>query len=422
MFRHKQEFIELNNTNIEIMSSTKITFKNREGLDLNGSIELPENRTPHNFVLFAHCFTCNKNFFAVKNISESLISHGFGVLRFDFTGLGESEGEFEDSNFSGNVEDLFAAAQFLKENYKAPALLVGHSLGGAAVLYASNKIDSVKAVATIGAPAHIGHVKHLIKDNLEEIQNKGKAAVNIGGRNFHIKKQFLEDLENKDLIEIIANIKKSLLILHSPQDTIVGIKNAEEIYLAAKHPKSFISLDGADHLLSRKVDSKYAGDIIGSWAHRYIDLPKEEELQTDLDVIAHLGPEGFTTQIKAGRHHLIADEPEKVGGNDFGPNPYEFVSAGLAACTSMTLQMYAKRKGWKLDFVETHVNYGREYASDCEHCEEEGTRIDTFHRILKVKGDLDESQQKRLLEIADKCPVHKSLSTPTQIITSLEEV
>tara|TARA_R100000935_G_scaffold56043_1_gene86807 strand:+ start:931 stop:2145 length:1215 start_codon:yes stop_codon:yes gene_type:complete len=404
------------------MSSIKIKFKNREGIDLNGIIELPDNRTAHNFVLFAHCFTCNKNFFAVKNISDSLIAHGFGVLRFDFTGLGESEGEFEDSNFSGNVEDLFAAAQFLEESYKAPVLLVGHSLGGAAVLYAANKLESVKAVATIGAPSNIGHVKNLLKDDLDEILKNGKAAVNIGGRNFQIKKQFLDDLEKKDLLEIIPKLKKSVLILHSPQDNIVEIKNAEEIYLAARHPKSFVSLDGADHLLSNTKDSKYAGNIIGSWAHRYIDLPTEEKLESDLDVIAHLGPEGFTTQIKAGKHYLIADEPEKVGGNDFGPNPYEFVSAGLAACTSMTLQMYAKRKGWKLEFVETHVKYAREYASDCEQCEESGAKIDTFHRILKVKGNIDEAQKSRLLEIADKCPVHKSLCTPTQVITSLEEL
>lgn len=401
------------------MSSTKITFKNKEGIDLNGSIELPENRTAHNFVLFAHCFTCNKNFFAVKNISDSLISHGFGVLRFDFTGLGESEGEFEDSNFSGNVEDLISAAAFLEANYKAPSLLIGHSLGGAAVLFASKLLESVTAVATIGAPSHIGHVKHLFREELNNIQNDGASAVNIGGRDFYIKKQFLDDLEKMDLQEIIPQLDKSLLILHSPQDTIVGIKNAEEIYLAAKHPKSFISLDGADHLLSNKTDSNYAGDIIGSWAHRYIELPEEPVLNTDLDVIAHLGPEGFTTHVKAGRHYLIADEPEQFGGNDFGPNPYEYVSAGLAACTSMTIQMYAKRKGWAVEFVETHVNYGKEYAADCENCEVEGTKIDTFNRELNIKGDLDEKQRQRLLEIANKCPVHKTLHTETQIITSL---
>ena len=401
------------------MSTLKITFKNKESFDLKGSIELPENRTPHNFVLFAHCFTCNKNFLAVKNISKALTSKGFGVLRFDFTGLGESEGEFADSNFSGNVEDLISASAYLEENYKAPSLLIGHSLGGAAVLFAAKLLRSVTAVATVGAPSHIGHVKHLLNDDLHKIQEKGASAVNIGGRNFNIKKQFLDDLENKDLQEIIPELNKSLLILHSPQDTIVGIKNAEEIYVAAKHPKSFISLDGADHLLSNKMDSSYAGDIIGSWAYRYIDIPEQTELKTNLDVVAHLGPEGFTTQIKAGRHNLIADEPEHVGGNDFGPNPYEFVSAGLAACTSMTIQMYAKRKGWIVDSVETQVNYGKEHSLDCEKCEEEGTKIDTFKRELIIKGDLDEKQRNRLLEIANKCPVHKTLHSETQIITSL---
>lgn len=401
------------------MSTSKITFKNKEGLDLKGSIELPDNRTPHNFVLFAHCFTCNKNFRAVKNISQALTAKGFGVLRFDFTGLGESEGEFADSNFSGNIEDLVCASSYLEDNYKAPSLLIGHSLGGAAVLFASTLLDSVSAVATIGAPSHIGHVKNILKSDIADIHENGSAEVNIGGRNFKIKKQFLDDLENNDLPDIISKLNKSLLILHSPQDTIVGIKNAEEIYIAAKHPKSFISLDGADHLLSNKIDSNYVGDLIGTWANRYLDIPEQADLKTDLDVIAHLGPEGFTTQIKAGRHHLIADEPEHVGGNDFGPNPYEFVSAGLAACTSMTIQMYAKRKGWNVDFVETHVNYGKDHAVDCEKCEDEGTKIDTFKRELIIKGDLDEKQRKRLLEIANKCPVHKTLHSETQIITSL---
>ncbi|WP_026838221.1 bifunctional alpha/beta hydrolase/OsmC family protein [Gillisia sp. JM1] len=401
------------------MSTSKITFKNKEGIDLKGSIELPENRTPHNFVLFAHCFTCNKNFLAVKNISEALTAKGFGVLRFDFTGLGESEGEFADSNFSGNVEDLVSASSYLEDNYKAPSLLIGHSLGGAAVLFASTLLDSVTAVATIGAPSHIGHVKNLLKNNVDDIQKNGIAEVNIGGRNFNIKKQFLDDLENNDLPDIISKLDKSLLILHSPQDTIVGVHNAEEIYLAARHPKSFISLDGADHLLSNKIDSNYVGDVIGTWANRYLDIPVETELKSNLNVVAHLGPEGFTTQIKAGRHNLIADEPEHLGGNNFGPNPYEYVSAGLAACTSMTIQMYAKRKGWVVDFVETQVIYGREHAIDCEKCEEEGTKIDTFKRELIIKGDLDEKQRKRLLEIANKCPVHKTLHSETQIITSL---
>lgn len=401
------------------MSTSKITFKNKNGHDLKGSIELPENRTPHNFVLFAHCFTCNKNYFAVKNISIALTSKGFGVLRFDFTGLGESEGEFADSNFSGNVEDLISASSYLEDNYKAPSLLIGHSLGGAAVLFASTLIDSVTAVATIGAPSHIGHVKNLLRNDVETIQKNGIAEVNIGGRNFNIKKQFLDDLENNDLPDIISKLDKSLLILHSPQDKIVGIKNAEEIYIAAKHPKSFISLDGADHLLSNKIDSNYVGDVIGTWANRYLEIPEQPELKANLGVVAFLGPEGFTTQIKAGKHNLIADEPEHVGGEDFGPDPYEYVSAGLAACTSMTIQMYAKRKGWIVDAVETMVNYGKEYAVDCENCDEGRAKIDTFNREVTLKGNLDEKQRNRLLEIANKCPVHKTLHSETQIITTL---
>lgn len=403
------------------MSTTKIQFKNQEGFDLTGSIELPENRIPHNFVLFAHCFTCNKNFLAVKNICKALNEKGFGVLRFDFTGLGESEGDFADSNFSGNVEDLISAANYLEDNYLAPSLLIGHSLGGAAVLFASTMLTSVTAVATIGAPSHIGHVKNLLKNDVEDINENGSAEVNIGGRNFNIKKQFLDDLENNDLPDIVSNLNKSLLILHSPQDKIVGIKNAEEIYLAARHPKSFVSLDGADHLLSHKIDSNYVGDVIGTWANRYLEFPEEKELKSNSNVVAHLGPEGFTTQIQAGRHNFIADEPEKVGGNDFGPNTYELVSAGLAACTSMTLQMYAKRKGWAVESVITEVNYGKTHALDCAKCEETGTKIDTFKRSLIITGTLDEKQRLRLLEIANKCPVHKTLHSETQIITTLKE-
>lgn len=403
------------------MSSKKITFKNKEGHHLHGNLELPVNQEPHNFALFAHCFTCNKNFFAVKNICDSLTAKGFGVLRFDFTGLGESEGEFSDSNFSGNVEDLLAAAEYLKAEYKSPSLLIGHSLGGAAVLYAAQKLPDVTAIASIGAPSSVKHVQHLIEGNLDDIASNGMARVNIGGRPFNIKKQFLDDLKKQELIKIVPGLGKSLLILHSPQDATVEIKNAEELYKAAKHPKSFVSLDGANHLLSNKEDSLYAGEIIGSWAHRYLEIPKIPSLNTKHDVVAFLGDEGFTTQIKAGNHFFVADEPEEVGGNNYGPNPYDFVSAGLAACTSMTIQMYAKRKGWKLEQVETHVNYSKEHAVDSENCEDESAKIDTFKRELIIKSDLDEKQIQRLLEIANKCPVHKTLHSPTQIITSLKK-
>jgi putative redox protein len=403
------------------MSSKKVTFKNKEGHDLYGNLELPVDQKPHNFALFAHCFTCNKNFFAVKNISDALTAKGFGVLRFDFTGLGESEGEFSDSNFSGNVEDLMAASEYLKSGYKAPSLLIGHSLGGAAVLFAAQKLPDVTAIATIGAPSSVKHVQHLFEGDMNEITSNGMSRVNIGGRPFNIKKQFLDDLKKQELIKTVPGLGKSLLILHSPQDKTVEIKNAEKLYKSAKHPKSFVSLDGADHLLSKKEDSLYAGEIIGSWAHRYLEIPQVSTIKTKHDVVAFLGDEGFTTQIKAGNHFFVADEPEEVGGKNFGPNPYELVSAGLAACTSMTVQMYAKRKGWKLEQVETHVNYSKEHLIDCENYEEDSAKIDTFKRELIIKSDLGEKQIQRLMEIANKCPVHKTLDSPTQIITSLKK-
>jgi putative redox protein len=256
---------------------------------------------------------------------------------------------------------------------------------------------------------------------MDQITSNGMARVNIGGRPFNIKKQFLDDLKKQELIKIMPGLGKSLLILHSPQDTTVEIKNAEELYKAAKHPKSFVSLDGADHLLSNKEDSLYAGEIIGTWAHRYLEIPKVSSLKTKHDVVAFLGNEGFTTQVKAGDHFFIADEPEKDGGNNFGPNPYELVSAGLAACTSMTVQMYAKRKGWKLEQVETHVNYTKEHAIDSRNCEDDSAKIDTFKKELIIKSNLDEKQIQRLVEIANKCPVHKTLHSPTQIFTSLKK-
>ncbi|PKA83877.1 putative redox protein [Ulvibacter sp. MAR_2010_11] len=402
------------------MKQQKVTFKNKEGQMLSGILELPADSLPHNFALFAHCFTCTKNLIAVKNISRALTASGIGVLRFDFTGLGESEGDFADTNFSGNVEDLVAAANYLSEFFKAPTLLVGHSLGGAAVLFAAAEIASVKAVVTIGAPSDPEHVQRLLKSDLPEIQQKGIAEVNVGGRSFTIKKQFLDDLQSQSLGLVIKDLRKAILILHSPQDTIVGIKNAEEIYIAAHHPKSFVSLDGADHLLSKKEDSLYAGNVIAGWASRYIEIPKTTTVNTQHDVVASLNMEnGFTTQMKVGSHYMTADEPESVGGNNFGPNPYEFVSAGLSACTAMTLQMYAKRKKWDLQHVEVHTSYAKEYAHDCEACDDPSAKIDTFKREISVEGDLDDTQLKKLLEIADKCPVHKTLHSETQIITKL---
>ena len=404
------------------MNLQKITFQNNEGETLSGRLEMPADRHPHNFAIFAHCFTCTKNLLAVKNISRALTANGFAVLRFDFTGLGESEGDFEDTNFSGNVSDLIAASRFLETNYKAPTLLIGHSLGGAAALFAAAEIASIKAVATIGAPSSPVHVKHLFKSTLHEINESGKALVNLSGRDFTIKKQFLDDLENKSLATVVENLRKPILILHSPQDDTVGIKNAEAIYKAARHPKSFISLDGADHLLMRKEDSIYAGQLIAGWSQRYIDSDEDVVLATKHQVVASLdAADGFTTAMKVGSHFLTADEPIDFGGNNYGPSPYELVSAGLSACTVMTLQMYAKRKGWALDNVKVHTSFGKSHAEDCQDCETDSAKLDTFHREITLSGNLDEKQKLRMLQIADKCPVHKTLHNTVQVLTKLIE-
>ena len=351
-----------------------------------------------------------------------MTANGFGVLRFDFTGLGESEGDFAESNFSGNIEDLVAAAEFLKEHHKSPTLLIGHSLGGAAALYAAPNIPSIKAVATIAAPSNPTHVKRLLKGSLEDIEQLGAAIVKLGEREFTIKKQFLDDLDKTPLSEVLQTLNKSILIMHSPQDNLVGIKNAEEIYKAGRHPKSFISLDGADHLLTDQNDSRYVGQVIAQWANRYIDIENEKLPDTHHQVVASLGAsDGFTTRMKVGNHYQTADEPIKVGGNDFGPSPYELVSAGLAACTAMTLHMYAKRKKWPLANVEVHTSHSKIHSEDCEDCESPTAKLDTFERELKLTGDLDESQKNRLLEIADKCPVHRTLHATVRVNTKLIE-
>lgn len=404
------------------MSLKKVIFSNKEGQQLVGRLELPADQHPDNYAIFAHCFTCTKNLMAVKNISKALTSSGFAVLRFDFTGLGESEGDFADTNFSGNVNDLVAAADFLSENYMAPTLLIGHSLGGAAVIFAASEIESVKALATVGAPSNPKHVKHLFKSGLEQIEASGEAIINLSGRDFKIKKQFVDDLETKSLPETAKSLRKPLLIMHSPQDDTVGIKNAEEIYLAAHHPKSFVSLDGADHLLFRKEDSLYVGEVISGWAQRYLPTKSRigPKLKTRHQVMASLDAEdAYTTQMKVGNHYMLADEPESFGGNDFGPSPYEYVSAGLSACTAMTVQMYVRRKGWDLRNIEVHTSYSKSHAEDCENCEQDSAKIDTFHREIKLTGDLDEKQKARILQIADKCPVHKTLHSETQVITKL---
>ncbi|WP_139855701.1 bifunctional alpha/beta hydrolase/OsmC family protein [Aequorivita sinensis] len=404
------------------MNIHKVSFTNKDKEQLAGRLELPLDQKPHNFVIFAHCFTCTKNLTAVKNVGRALTNAGFGVLRFDFTGLGESEGDFENTNFSGNVDDLIEAANFLEENYQAPTLIIGHSLGGAAAIFAASKLESIKAVAVINSPSDPSHVMHLLKDSEQEITKNGKARVNLGGVDFTIKKQFLDDLENNTLKDVVSDLRKALLILHSPQDNTVGIKNAEKIYIAAHHPKSFVSLDGVDHLLSKKEDSKYVGEVIAGWASRYVEIPPAKEIKSKSKVAASLGQdEKFTTNLKVGDHYLIADEPKSFGGNNFGPSPYEFLSAGLAACTVMTIQMYARRKNWNVGNVSVPIDYSKEHAIDCQECEKDSSKIDTFKREIKLVGNLTDEQKAKLMQIADKCPVHKTLHSKTQIITKLVE-
>ena len=392
------------------MAYKKVKFPNQFGQLLSGKIDFPLTRKPDAYAIFAHVFTGNKNLIAAKHISRALTLNGIAVLRFDFTGLGESEGDFADTNFSSNVEDIMAAANYLKENYESPRIIVGQSLGGAASVFAADRIDSVKAVATIGTPSEPEHVMHLLHCKLEDIESSGEAVVLIGGREFKIKKQFLDDLTTKNMHAKIKSLNKAILILHSPQDTIVEIDNAAKIYHAAMHPKSFVTLNNADHMLTDKNDAFYAGTVISSWVKRYIDIPVAEKLKTAKQVVAKLEGEGYTTEIQAGRHGLIADESEKLGGNDFGPSPYELINAALSACTAMTLKMYARRKKWDLQEVKVHIDFGRSYNEDCADCPDSERRLEHFEKTVELIGNLDADQRKRLLEIAEKCPVHRTLA------------
>ncbi len=404
------------------MKSHKVEFTNALGYKLSAKLELPANQHPHSFALFAHVFTGNKNLTATRHISRALTLDGVAVLRFDFTGLGDSEGNFADTTFSSNVEDLIAAAKYLEDNYQAPKIIIGHSLGGAAAIFAAARLESVLTIATIGTPSEPEHVSHLLADSLETIEANGAARVNVGGRIFTIKKEFLDDIRSKNMFETLRTLRKPILILHSPQDRIVEIENAAKIYHASYHPKSFVTLDGADHMLSNKNDAAYAGSLIASWATRYLDLPKKDTLKTDRQVVAKLGEIGYTTEIIAGNHGILADEAEEVNGDDFGPSPYQLLSAALGACTAMTLQMYARRKGWDLKEVKVHLDHGKRYVDDCMTCENKEGRLDHFDRIIELEGNLTAEQRMRLLDIANKCPVHRTLESEIRINTSLEEI
>ncbi|REE27631.1 bifunctional alpha/beta hydrolase/OsmC family protein [Winogradskyella pacifica] len=396
------------------MKSTKLKIKNRKGITLNANLELPANQKPNYYAIFAHCFTCSSSLSAVRNVSRALTQNGFAVLRFDFTGLGRSEGEFADSHFSANVDDLLDVHQYMEEHYQAPSLLVGHSLGGAAVLVAASKLETIKAVATVGAPSTVNHVKHLFSHQIDATDEKGPVEVNIGGRPFVINKDFVEEFDKTDLPSIVENLRKPLLIMHSPFDKIVGIENAEQLYKKAHHPKSFITLDNADHLLSKEEDSQYVGEIIGTWAKRYFPKTKNKMLSTEGEqLVGHLNiiENNFTTEIQTKNHAFIADEPASVGGSDFGPSPYEYLNAALAACTVMTLKMYAERKKWDLREVFVYISHSRKHSDDMKDKTDKPKYLDHISKKLKFVGDLTTEQKDRLKSISSRCPVHKTIAS-----------
>ncbi|MCA9711334.1 MAG: OsmC family protein [Myxococcales bacterium] len=405
------------------MQSRVLTFDNGRGQQLAARLDLPVG-PPRGHALFAHCFTCSKNLRATVEVSRGLVDAGYAVLRFDFTGLGSSEGRFEDSDFSGNVDDLVAAARYLEREHNAPALLVGHSLGGAAVLRAAGSLPSVRAVATIGAPCHPEHVTRLLRSAREEIEATGRAEVELAGRRFTITREFLDDLQEQPMREAIAGLRRPLLVLHAPRDQTVGIDNAGRIFEAARHPKSFVSLDEADHLLTDPRDATFVGSVIATWAARYLDPPPvaaDAPAPAAGDEVVVHGPErGFATHIDAGGHVLRADEPRDVGGTDTGPGPYGLLLAGLGACTAMTLRLYADRKGWPLRRVDVRLRHDKVHERDCEDAAQgQPRRLDRISRALVLHGELDAEQRRRLQEIADRCPVHRTLHSEINITSEL---
>lgn len=400
----------------------KVTFTGAQGDQLAARLDLPESE-PVATALFAHCFTCTKDIFAASRIAQTLADNGFAVLRFDFTGLGSSEGEFANTNFSSNVQDLVAAADWLRGEGMAPDVLIGHSLGGAAVLAAAEKVPEAKAVATIGAPFDPAHVAHNFTGSLEDIERDGEAEVLLVGRPFRIKKQFLDDIGSQDQPRRIASLGKALAVFHSPIDATVGIDNAGSIFGAAKHPKSFISLDKADHLLSRREDAEYAATVLAAWASRFVTAgqsanPAPVKAPEGAVVVEETSWGKFQNTIAAGPHRLLADEPESVGGKDSGPSPYDLLLAGLGACTNMTLRLYAERKGLKLEKVRTTLRHEKIHAEDCAECETKSGKLDRIEREITFHGDLSAEERARLLEIADKCPVHRTLHSEVLIETS----
>ncbi|MGA9854555.1 MAG: alpha/beta fold hydrolase [Gammaproteobacteria bacterium] len=406
------------------MSVESVQFPNAAGQQLVGRIEMPAHGKPRAYALYAHCFTCGKDVRAAADIARALCMQGIAVLRFDFTGVGDSQGVFADTTISSNISDLVQAAAFLEKNYQAPKLLIGHSLGGTAVLEAAHQIPSCIVVATVAAPANPDHVAGLLGSARQVIEQQGEADVLLAGHKFHFKKAFLDDLKDQHWEQNIHALRKPLLIFHSPNDAVVDISNAGLIYAAALHPKSFISLSGADHLLSRPEDSEYVGLLLAAWATKYLGelgVKPSASLAEEGQVVVQINKDHYRTEVYAGVHHLLADEPKDVGGSDAGPSPYGYLTSALGACTAITLRMYADRKQWPLESVRVHLTHAKIHAQDCADCEIKEGRIDKFDREIELRGELSAEQTQRLLEIADKCPVHQTLHSEVLIETHLKQ-
>ena len=395
----------------------RVHFDSRAGLSLTGSIELPPGGRWKATALFAHCFTCGRNIRAARQISSALTAAGFAVLRFDFTGLGESEGEFADTTFSSNLDDLEDAAHWLAENLAAPQLLVGHSLGGTAALAVAERLDSVHAVATLAAPSSPEHVLKQFGDDLERIEAEGSAEVELAGRSFRIRRDFIEDARSQDLPARLRRLRRALLVMHAPGDTLVPVSEAEAIFTGALHPKSFVSLDDADHLLSRDEDADYAGGVIAAWASRFLQFTAPTAIEGVR--VAGRTADRFLCSVRAGEHLLVADEPREHGGTDRGLDPYRFLAAALGACTVMTLNMYARHKKLPVERVTCDVTHRRIHADDCEDCETKAGKVDELSRSIGIEGELEDGVRERMLEIADRCPVHRTLEGEIRIRSQL---
>jgi uncharacterized OsmC-like protein/alpha/beta superfamily hydrolase len=405
------------------MKSEHLKFPGADGQELAARLDSPVT-TPAAYALFAHCFTCSKDLKAAGWISRALVERGIAVLRFDFTGIGESGGDFAATDFHTNLDDLVSAADFLRREREAPRLLVGHSLGGCAVLAAAERIPEALAISTLGAPSDTEHLRNTLFHLSPELESRGEAEVRLGGRVFRISKDFLDDLEEDHLRGVLENLHRPLLIFHSPIDNIVGIDHARRLFEMAKHPKSFVSLDMADHLLTDERDARSAGDVLAAWSSRYLE-GVQAEVKTDLEagkpgeVLVIGGATGLAQEIVAHRHRLAADEPKELGGTDTGPTPYDLLLAALGACTSMTLRFYADHKKMPLEGVRVRLRHGKVYAVDCAQCETKEGKIDRIEREIEVLGELTEEQRLRLLEIADRCPVHRTLTSEIEIASRL---